>query len=313
MEFIKIKPIAVIVISSLLMGVFGSLLNGYAADSGTGVMTLAIVGVAALALGVFKALIIQDQKLLGFGAALDAAAIVLLGGFGGTMLVVTFAVTASILFWAARRGEGIARQQLKIDIGSFVRAAAPLAITALALVMSVVYATRVIDPEFKISKSTVQSALVPAEPILRGFIPGFSLTSTVGDLVSQGLSGTMAQFSGGFGGGMGGGFGAMAGISAQSQVVQALSQTLGVRVGMGDTALDVLYRAANAQLAKIPEGAKPYVRAALGGLVFLTVRGFGFIFVYAAQLLVWLLFSISKSTGFLSVTIESVNKETVSV
>ncbi len=293
------------------MGVFGFFLNSYAADSGVGIIFLIIAGVAALAATVFKTLIIQDQRMLSLGAVLDAGALVLLSGLGGVLLLTVFTVTACLFFWSVRRGESMARQQLKIDIGAFSRAAAPIAITAIALVISVVYATRIISPEFTVSKAAVQSALAPAEPILRGFIPGFSLKSSISALVSRGLSGALGQFGGGSGGAMGG-FGALAGAAASAQVTQALSQTLGVRVGMSDTVLDVLYRAANAQLAKIPQGVKPYIRAIFGALVFLTIKGFGFIFVYIAQFLVWLLFAIAKSTGFVRITTVSVVKEAIS-
>ena len=262
------------------------------------------LGLVFVALCVLQILFIKD-----FWIFIVIAMQSLIIGFFSKVTLIGLGVFILVMLWAVWRGRGVALQGLKIDLSSINRAITPIIITAFSLLIAFVYTPTLISADLTVGQPVVVSIFSPALPFLESYVPGISLDMTMrnflkaasGSLLPKEINALPQEERNT--------------IIAQSegQLLESLSNTFGIKVSARDSLSNIAVRAINAQLLKIPESYRQYIDLGFGLLVFLTIKGFGFIFVYVVYLLALLIYGLLRITNFISIVTEKVDKEIIQI
>jgi hypothetical protein len=291
----------------LLLGVMYGIFFGRALGGGSLILPI-LAGCVFVGALLVSITFIKDKKILAaiFGASFLGVVFTSAKIFSFNYFIAA-AVSFVILLVAGFRALGGAIGSLEIEIGRFGRLFIPTCVTALAILATFIYTSNFIGQDFTLSKESFRSLVSPLELIGKGAIANFSLDMSVPQLTRAILDANppaelrdiprdvKEQFL----------------RESEAQLLKTFSDALGVPVSRNDSVLDVLYRAANAQLVKIPEDLKTPALFTFGFLVFLTIKGFGLIFYYPIVLVAWLIYKLLLAIGFVRVEAVDVKKESL--
>lgn len=293
----------------LVFGVIYGFFFGWAIDGRALVYPLlsAALFVAALLL---SATFVRDKKIL---AAIFLPAFLGVFAMSAKDFSVNYFIAGGVSFAALLvagfRAMGGSGGSLKISIGRFARLFVPLAITSLAILAAFVYTSNFIGKDFSLPEKSFRSLIAPLELVGRGAIPGFSLDMSVPQLIGAVIEANPPaelknvpreikdQFL----------------RESEGQILKTISDALQVPVSRGDSVFSALYRAASAQIVRVPKDLKTPALVVFGFLVFLTLKGFGLIFYYPIVGLAWLLYRGLLASGFIRLTEEDVKREVLSL
>lgn len=311
-SFVNPKLIAIGAVISAAGFVMSRMIAAVAAQADiSGVLVLAGVTALFLALWGIQSLAVASRKtLIALGIVESLAVIapfVPNASFAGLAIVV---VGAIMLVMSGLRGQKDAGASLKVYFGKTMRATAPLAISALALLFSYAYTATITGADLQVSRKGFDALVAPLTGTARGFIPGFDITMSVNKLMEAVALSDLPQLP--------------AELRAmpreaklqliaqsRSDILNMVSDKLGVAVLGGDVVGDALYRAAKNKLLQVPERWHAPVIVGFGALVFLSVKSVAFIINYLAAAIAWLLFQLLLATGFIIIGLENVSKEIV--
>ncbi len=292
----------------LLIGVIYGLAFKSALGGGSLIYPI-VAGCLFAAALLLPALFIKEKKMLTgiFAPAFVGVAAVSATAFSLNYFIAALASFALLLI-AGFRAMGAESVSFKIDIGRFARIFVPTCVTALAILAATVYTMSFIGQDFSLPKESFRSLIAPLGAA-KTFIPGFSLDMTVPALIRAILDANPPK--------------ELANIprdikeqflrESEAQFLKTISDALDMPVSRNDSVLDVLYRAANAQLVKIPENMKTPALLFFGFLVFLTIKSFGFIFYYPIVFLSKMIYKLLLKTGFIGIAEEDVKREMLTI
>lgn len=291
----------VAVITGILLGFFFS-----KALSGGNLLLPMILAVVFLSLLSIQLLFIENKKLLALIVLAESlSAFALMPYKFSGYLLIALALFCALMVRSSSLGQASAQESLKTNPNSPARVFLPGAITAFALITSFIYVTTFIGFEFNLTRDATRSLLAPLEYTTKTLIPDFSLDMKITGLLQSVIAfnppgdlGTLTKDQ-------------LAQLVRESEgpLLEAISGALKVSVSRNDSVLDVLHRAALAQIVRIPADLKTPILFALGFLVFLTVRGLGYIVKYLSLGLTFILYKILLSAGFFRITTSSVEKQ----
>ncbi len=299
----QIKISVYSLVTAILAGFFGYFLNAAINDANSFWLPL-VLGLFFLALFILQNLFIKDFWIFAIAGIQS-----LILGISSQVAIPGLMACIFFILWAAWRAKDLIAQGLKIDLRIVNRTTTPIAITALSVLIAFLYTPTLITKDLTISQPVIVSIFGPSLPFLNSYIPGLSLDMSVRDALKA-ASGSLLPRE-------------MRtlpieqrdAVIAQSegQLLQSLSDSLGVKVHARDSLLTVISSALNFQLSKIPKEYVQYIDISLGLLVFLTIKSFGFIFSYVIYLLALLIYTLLRLTNFISITTEKIDKEVVVV
>ena len=227
--------------------------------------------------------------------------------FASGVSLVWGAAAAIFFLFAANHGKSDATLGLKIDLRNLAHSVGPKTITAMAIIVSALYTSTAFGDNFSLSKPAAISILSPVIRSLSFFIPGVNAATPVGDALAGFTKNILA--------------GQLAALppaerdaairQATAKTLQSLEGALGTPISGRDSILDAVRRSANAGLAQIPQNFRPYILFGFAALVFLTIKGFGFLLVYIVYLVAWALHKLFLKVGFVKIVTEQVAKESV--
>lgn len=292
------------VFAGLLGYVFGLTLSGGA------LLWLMIIGIIFGALYLTEVLAISSKKLL---AGLSFAHAVFFAVFMFSAPTFYFyglvILAAVILALSAVKGRKALENSLTPNVSKVASLTLPLASSALAVIMTFVYVTGFAGRDFTLPKSSIEGLLRPVESPLRGFVPGFTLDMSVRDFIKASLEArTPAE---------------LRGLprevkdqlirESETQSIKTISDILKIPVSPTESILDVLHRAASAQLIKIPPGLRLPILLGFGLLVFLTIKGFAVLLRYPITWLAIGLYKLFLAVGFLRVVEEDIKRQIIAL
>lgn len=257
-----------------------------------------------------SAILIKDKKILSlaFAASFIGVSLMSIRVFSIQYIIAIF-VSLIVLIFAGLRAGKIAESSLKFDLGKIARAFVPLAVTSLAILASVIYTSSFISTEFIISDESFRGLVTPFEYLAKGYIPNFSLDMTVPEVIRATIDAHPPA--------------ELKGVSkdakdkflreSEGQMISAISATLQVSVSREDSVLGALNRAANSNVKKIPDDFRIAALIAFGFLIFLSIKGFGFIFYFPVLFLAWLIYRSLLAAGFARVIEEDAKREILTI
>lgn len=219
------------------------------------------------------------------------------------------AVAAIFFLLAANHGKRDATQGLRIDLSNLTHSVGPKTITATAIIVSALYTSTAFGDNFSLSKPAAVSILSPVIRSLSIFVSGITPNMAVGEALTGFTKNVLGS--------------QLAALppaerdeavkQTTAKTLQSLEAALGTPISSRDSILDAVRRSANAGLAQIPNSVRPYVLFGFGALVFLTVKGFGFLIIYILYPLVWASHKLFVKIGFVKIVTEQVPKESVTL
>ncbi len=290
-------------VTAIVAGFFGYFLSEFV--GGLDIFWgLLVLGLVLVTLHVLQTLLIKD-----FWIFIVIALQALIMGFFAKANLIGLGVFIFFMLWSAWRGRGVVAQGLKIDLSTVNRVITPIVITAFSLLIAFVYTPTLISADMTVGQPLVVSIFSPTLPFLESYVPGISLDMTMRNLLKAASGSFLPKEISALP------IAERNAIIAQSeaQLIQSLNDSLGIKIKARDSVSTLAGQAINAQLAKIPNEYRQYINLSLGLLIFLTIKGFGFIFDYFVYLLMLLIYFILRSTNFISIGTEKVDREIIQV
>lgn len=306
-QLLKILGIAVFAAASALW--LSSALSGFITrGTAESIFWLAFASVVLIALLVLQSFFIRGSGLIAGVSLLEAVAIGVF--FAGRMNVwgAGAILAAWLLFaFAMKRGADEVDNNLNLKISSIAGAVVGSVARALAIIITVFYVTY-----FNFQDPKVFSGLMATATRV---VPGFSTEDTVGEFIDK-LKDTEA----GIGKILPGDFGAkLANIegAALTEIKNRFAVSLGnltkTDVSPSDNIVDVLYAGTAGRLGNLPRETRVIVGFIAGFLLYGAVRFLIFLISGAAMIVVFILYAILKASKFFTISLESRNKEVLTL
>ena len=300
------------VLGVLSAGVLGFFLNLFIeGNSGAG-NAAGFFGIVFLVLFLLQALFLKSEKIINLILFLESLGIsaFFFNRFSLAILSAWFFLLF-FLWEAARAGRQELDNRLKISFFHIDRRATYKAITALSIFISIAYASANGFSQSGISEKGLEAFLKPAEPLIQKLeVSDFSFQMTVYQLADSIITNQAAEQ-----------FGLQAGAVPASLKSEAVNKTLvelknqafgyGISFKNSDTILKVIQNYLNNQLDNIPSQIRAIIPFGFGLLIFLTIKGFGFIIRWLVAIPAYILYQLSLLTGFSRLALESRTKEII--
>ncbi|MDP3956522.1 MAG: hypothetical protein Q8P97_00820 [bacterium] len=310
---IKVNSIAVFgVASALTLSYAFRLFNGSVSTLNF-VFFLSAAALFLIAL-FFKAVFIKQRDRVVFVLFLENLALFSFFIFDSLGFAVS-GVVLNFLFCliACYAGMRELEYSLKIKIWRVARVVLPKGITALSFFITLGYLALAQANAVLISEDAFNRIVLPGDSVVRYFFPQISLTDTFSDAAQKYVLGSLDNSP------------AFLALSPNQKIAQTdfavkdlkdlvTKQYLGgVEFKETDSLIHVLYQSFSAYLQNISGEQTILMLLMFGAILFLIIRSLGMIFYFVVALLAVLSYEILMASGFGSVVLETVSKETIVV
>lgn len=222
------------------------------------------------------------------------------------ILLIAIVLTYGALVSAARKSKDELTNQLKINVHKVAKVSLPKIITAIAILISVLYSQPFFPDGLVVSKNLIKSILAPAEPLialannyLNLGLKDFAVDKTVAQIAKniseENAAAKQIQISPKL---------------IEQQLITSAGQ-IGLTIKSNESIVDVAY---NFVTSKI-EGLSTPMRWGLFGIMFLliffTIKSFFWFFYWLFYLLIYLFYEILMAIGFCKLSYEQISKEII--
>ncbi len=304
----KIKVAVLVVCATFFAAAFGYLASHLGdVESGQNALWVAGAFICFGALFLLETILIKGRWVMVCAAALQGLGVAWFSVvYPGSIGTIGGALVVLLLLIAGMNGQAFERSTLKVSISHIGKVMLGTLVTAGALTLGIIGVLRLGGEQFTVSERVLAGILKPSEGIIQNIIPGFSLDGNIKTVIHQNALRMLPQEIAA----LDAATKAEVTAQAEAQLRQSISEVLQIGIKNNDTVLGVLTKALQKQIEKIPAGYKQYLGWIGAGLIFLTIKGVGFIFVYIIEIVAWILYSISVATGFAKVVGQEITKET---
>jgi len=288
----------------LTAGAFGFFLNLFIEGNSSAGSAAGFLGIGFLAVFLLQTLFLKSEKIVNLVLLSESfgISVFFFSRFSPAILIAWSLLL--LFFWnASRSGRRELDNRLKISFFQIDKQTTHKAITALAIFVSIIYASADGLAKNGISEKGLEVFLKPAEPLIQKLeISDFSLQMTVFQLADS-IIAKQAN--------------ALPASLKNEAVNKALAglkdqaSGYGINFKNNDTILKVIQNYINKQLEKIPEQIKVVIPFGFGLLIFLTIKGFGFIIRWLVAIPAYILYQLSLVTGFSRLALESRTREII--
>lgn len=215
--------------------------------------------------------------------------------FNNQSLVVFIAIpiTYFCLYRSLKKSKEVINNQLKIKVSKAARLSVPKTITAIIILISVVYSQPFYPDNLVISKSLIKRIIAPSELIIKlasNYLPieinNFSIEMTASELAKEN--------------------------NLHPLLVNELLKKMGLQLGAGETILDNVYNLINEKVNNLDKKIKWIIFGSILLLAFLTLKGLflpiRWLIVYV---FIYIFYEISMALGFSRLTYEKISKEII--
>ncbi|MBI5147963.1 MAG: hypothetical protein HZA37_02320 [Parcubacteria group bacterium] len=219
-------------------------------------------------------------------------------------------VVFGLFLWAANAGKKELENGMKIRFFRVGKTALSKAATALAVAIGIIYYIYAAGAGgFFLSKEAVRQSIVPVSGIIGRFIPGFTMESSVNDIIKNISSVNLENDSR---------FQTLPSEvraqlikEASSQLLKQLSDFLGVSVSGAEKIDGLLHKIAEDNFTKLDPNGKSAAFWIAAAAVALTFRGAAFLAVWAAEALAFLAYQFLIVSGAATIALESRSREII--
>ncbi len=210
-------------------------------------------------------------------------------------------ITVALLFIAYWRGQAGINNTIKIHFHDIQHIVLSTAIFGLILFGTIIYLSSINIENMYVEKKPILYVIQLNESIINKLLPGFSTKISFNDLVQMLLKKTNQQLP-------------LEDIDlGVANVNQQISRLAGINIHSQKNIIDVLQEIINGLLVKVPEQLKILIVIGLGIIIFFTINGGTFIFIWIIGFLTWLIYKLILTTNFAHISLEKSQKETISL
>ncbi len=218
------------------------------------------------------------------------------------ILLIAIVLTYAALFSAAKKSKGELSNQLKISMLKVARLSVPKIVTAIAILISVVYSQPFFPQNLVISKNLIKSIIAPSEILIKIAdnylhigLTNFAVDKTISQLADE-----MAQKSE---------------LPIGSQIIEQglimQASQIGLTIKSEESLLDVAYNFINSKVQNLNKTMKWVIFGAMFLLIFLTIKGIFWVFHWLLYVLIYLFYEILMALGFCKLSYEQISKEII--
>ncbi|MDP3947614.1 MAG: hypothetical protein Q8Q41_02905 [bacterium] len=305
--------IKIVVLGTL--GVLGALATGYFLSRYGATAAPLDFWLLSAAVSMFLVAVLLQTffvKSLAKAAALDAlCGVALLVPLYKTLSPLAFlgvGLAAACILWGNFLGTRELKDRVKIRFFRVSRLALGKTVTGLALFLTLYYLSTQAGGVL-VSKPLFEQLLLPVAGVTERFFSGVSLTDTFRDAMTELATNQTKTLPG---------FELLPPVTqrelvnrAASELEAQASRLLGIVTRSDARLVDLLYESLVTKLADLGEQGKRLALLAAGALIFLTIRGLGVFFVWAAMGIGFVAFEILIALGFATVVLEEGRREII--
>jgi hypothetical protein len=229
--------------------------------------------------------------LIALGETLGLASFLIFSHYS-LILLATIALTYLALYASISKSRSELKNQLVINIHKIAKFSVPKIVTAIVILISVIYSQPFFPENINISKSLIKKIIAPSEVLIKIAdnymklgIMNFSVDMTIPQLAE--------------------------GSNMPKEFLQAQFQGMGLTIKEGETILDGVYNFVTEKIKSLNKTVKWAVFVSILLLIFLTIKSFFWMFYWLIYLLIYLFYEILMALGFCKLTYEQISKEII--
>ncbi|MBI1961065.1 MAG: hypothetical protein HYS43_02210 [Candidatus Liptonbacteria bacterium] len=281
---------------------FSVTLQRFAATDIPNYLWLALIAAGCFSIAFLLQTLFIGRKTTLAGFVL-ADTIALVGAFYAQFSIVYIIGTLAaflILIWASIAGRRETQERLRIRFMTIAGRVFGWIVTAFAIIVTMLYISSVQFNEAPLSHQNFSRILLSANPILERIIPGLSLAQSLqqaafalADSRTASLPPEVRQ---------------LARTQTATTLREQATRVLGVPVNQNETVINILYKGF---IANTTQPTNIVFFQIAGILIFLSLKGFGFIVGIVLQPVAFLVYQVLLALGFAHIALEGRNKELI--
>ena len=300
----RMKIIAFSSVSVLSAVIFSYYFRRLFSGFGTGdLLNVGIILIFWMAIFILSSLLVKSLNI-GFGIIfLEVFAVwIFLPGKFSLFPILAVAALFGGLALGFLRGRTEVQNSLEIKFLKASRRASNLALTGIALFVTLILLGTFGFREFNVSKRAFEVVLKAAEPIVVQFIPGFSLAAPFNETLKNFVRSRVQQGT------------QEAAINETASNLRAdIVKSTGTTLEPGDTTIDALYKIFTFKLLTLPLDLKNFVFLTAGILIFFLMKGVNFFLNLIINAVAFLLYQLLIAFNFMHIASENRTKEVLIV
>lgn len=247
-------------------------------------------------------LIVQNRSLAAFLFLIQTAAIWYFSSGEFSVFPATGALALFLLLLTSFfRGREELKSRVEIKFTHVAASVSKIALTGLAIFLSLLFLRSLNLPQMEIPKSTFEFFFIGSDSAIREFIPGFSMNSSVEAVLKDFVRSRMPGAS-------------QEKINVEAgNLINELSASLAVKLDPREKVIDAVYRASLAWLNGLDDGLKLWTAIILGFFAFSVLKFIAFFLNWLAVALSFIVYQLLIAFNFIKIGFETVNKENIIV
>jgi|GEM_PF-2128825 len=218
------------------------------------------------------------------------------------ILIIGILLTYLALMAAAKKSKTELLNQLKINIHKIAKLSIPKIVTAIAILISVLYSQPFFPADLVISKDLIKKVISPVDiviPIMNRYLniglSSFSVDKTITQLAADMAGEAIIPVS--------------PKLIEQGLITQAAQ--IGLTIKSNESLLDVTYNYVNEKVKNLNKTMRWVIFGAMFILIFFSIKGIYWLFYWLIYLLIYLFYEILMALGFCKLSYEQISKEII--
>lgn len=282
------------------LGIATALASGYLTSLAYKQSSATNFTMAAIAIFVFiiifflQSLFIKStsfNSLIAAGETLGLSLFLIFSSYS-LVLLIAIAITYLMLYVSIKKSRHELQNQLIISVRKVAKFSVPKIVSAVVILISVVYSQPFFPANLNISRDLIKSIIAPSEIIIKvadNYLKLGLKNFTVDMTIPQ-----IAKESG-----------------MPKELIDAQLQGIGLTLRPNESVLDGVYSFVNNKVKNLTETVKWAVFGSIFLLIFLTIKSFFWMFYWLIYLFIYLLYEILMALGFCKLSYEQISKEII--
>ena len=231
------------------------------------------------------------NMLVALGETLGLVSFLILNNYS-FILLIAIALAYLALYSSIKKSKKELKNQLVISITKIAKFSVPKIITAIVILISVIYSQPFFPENINVSKSLIKNILGPSEIIIKVAdnylklgLKNFSIDMTIPQIAKE--------------------------SGLPKEILEAQLQSIGLTIKSDESILDGVYNFVNDKIKNLNQTVRWSIFGSMFFLIFLTIKSFFWMFYWFIYLLIYLFYEILMALGFCKLTYEQINKEII--
>lgn len=227
--------------------------------------------------------------LIALGETLGLASFLIFSNYS-FILLIAIALTYLALYASIKKGQSELKNQLVINVNKIAKFSVPKIVTAIVILIAVVYSQPFFPENINISKSLIKRIIAPSEMIvkiadnyLKLGLKNFSVEMTIPQIAAE--------------------------SGLPKELIEMQLQSFGMSIKPGESILDGIYNFVNDKVKKLDQTVRWAIFGSMFLLIFLTIKSFLWLFYWLIYILIYLFYEILMAVGFAKLSYEQISKE----